>query len=596
MPATAELARPKTWAAVRAEVERTLARLRAFDPDEPRDDSGKWTEGGGDGDGGTSADKPAAEPALDPHVISVGGDEWNKATAKRLEREYQTAKPTLDKMASDAVGHAIGGGEVDEDDQPFVPEEWDQVSNDIQEQAFDAYKEQSLQGYVDNEKQNWYESGQALDEAKSIVVSDYNEHKETEWAADAINDFRGEFDGRIPYTDDQLMAAISMTYQDGSDGGGKFEVNFDDEKLQEPSNLPPPEQGTLPGIEPVKPEEQLTEEMRDGLSKAIEKAFDKTADSKSGDISPPDYLEDSAAEMMESDWNDGLSDKSKFEWTKNNTELLSDETPTEQGVVVALPKTYDPLNTTSGEDYKRTQALARQLSVERAADLIAKNVFKREVTPALVNAVKSMDGKLWSDWKGSSTSNGGKLLQVAIADELGGRLKAKTSTDIDRAKVIANADKQMANVGGYEGVKEYVRAKWETSQYLLDKAGVKSLDLYRGIDKRGLEPGQYESAMAHMKDMRARMVGIHQQLPTLQVQRNGALSTSVAHGVANGWGAFGGRVVLRASVPRTAVVSVPAYGINIHSEQEVVVAGTAWKGWDAWAGEAPKFTEVPLAA
>jgi hypothetical protein len=580
------------WAIVRAQVQQTLARLRAFDPDEPRDDSGKWTEGGGDGDGGTSGgDKPAAEPALDPHVISVGGDEWNKATARRLEREYQTAKPDLDKMAADAVGRSTSGP-VDEDDESFVPEEWDQVSDDIKEQAFDAYKEQSLQGYIDNEQQNWYDSGQALDEAKSIVVSDFNEGKEMDWATEAIKDFRDEFDGRIPYTDDQLLSAISMTYQDGYDGNGKFEVDFDDNKLQAPSNLPPPEQGTLPGIEPVAPEEQLTEEMRDGLSKAIEKEFDKTADSKSSDLSPPDYFGDSAAEMMESDWNDGMSDKSKFAWTKDNTELLSDETPTEQGVVVALPKTYDPLNMTSGEDYKRTQALARQLSTERAAQLIAKNVLKGEVTPALINAVKSMDGRLWSDWKGSSTSNGGKLLQVAIADELGGRLNAKTSTDIDRAELIARAN-NWDNVGGYAGVKQYVRAKWETTQYLLDKAGIKTLDLYRGIK---LDPETFSAAMTHMKAALLRTVGSYQHLPTLDVVRNGAASTSVSPSIANGWGAGQTRVVLRAQVPRTAAISVPAYGINVHSEQEVVVAGTAWKGWDAWAHEAPKFDKVPLAA
>jgi hypothetical protein len=33
------------------------------------------------------------------------------------------------------------------------------------------------------------------------------------------------------------------------------------------------------------------------------------------------------------------------------------------------------------------------------------------------------------------------------------------------------------------------------------------------------------------------------------------------------------QVRLRGNIPRTAVISVPAYGINIHSEREVVVAG-----------------------
>jgi hypothetical protein len=102
--------------------------------------------------------------------------------------------------------------------------------------------------------------------------------------------------------------------------------------------------------------------------------------------------------------------------------------------------------------------------------------------------------------------------------------------------------------------------------------------------------------MMHMKAARLRTIGKYQHLPTLDVVRNGAASTSVSPNIANGWGADTNRVVLRAQVPRTAAISVPAYGINVHSEQEVVVAGTAWKGWDAWAKQAPKFDEVPLAA
>jgi len=51
-------------------------------------------------------------------------------------------------------------------------------------------------------------------------------------------------------------------------------------------------------------------------------------------------------------------------------------------------------------------------------------------------------------------------------------------------------------------------------------------------------------------------------------------------------------VVVRARVPRTAVISVPAYGKNIHEEKEVVVAGTSWKAWDAWYQKAPSTGKV----
>jgi len=66
--------------------------------------------------------------------------------------------------------------------------------------------------------------------------------------------------------------------------------------------------------------------------------------------------------------------------------------------------------------------------------------------------------------------------------------------------------------------------------------------------------------------------------------------------VANDWSSDDTRVVLRAVVPRTAAISVPAYGINVKSEQEVVVAGTAWKGWDAWLKKAPHHENVKMAA
>jgi hypothetical protein len=84
-------------------------------------------------------------------------------------------------------------------------------------------------------------------------------------------------------------------------------------------------------------------------------------------------------------------------------------------------------------------------------------------------------------------------------------------------------------------------------------------------------------------------------LPGLHVERNGAASTTSDINVANGWRSGSEtKITLRLQAPRTAAISIPAYGINIHSEHEVVVAGTAFKGWDAWVKDAPKFGEVPL--
>jgi hypothetical protein len=163
---------------------------------------------------------------------------------------------------------------------------------------------------------------------------------------------------------------------------------------------------------------------------------------------------------------------------------------------------------------------------------------------------------------------------------------------INRDDTIEYANQHFSSIGGYAGVKAYVRAKWETTQYLLDKADVKTLDLYRGIK---LKPEVYQKFLVAWRAYEDRkQVGGFDYMPTLSIARNGAASTTTDETVANNWGTSENRIVLRAEVPRTAAISVPAYGINVHSEHEVVVAGTAWKGWDSWAGKAPRLGDVPL--
>ena len=43
-----------------------------------------------------------------------------------------------------------------------------------------------------------------------------------------------------------------------------------------------------------------------------------------------------------------------------------------------------------------------------------------------------------------------------------------------------------------------------------------------------------------------------------------------------------------------AALSIPAYGINIHTEHEFVIAGTAWAAYDVWNKPAPTFENFPL--
>ena len=133
-----------------------------------------------------------------------------------------------------------------------------------------------------------------------------------------------------------------------------------------------------------------------------------------------------------------------------------------------------------------------------------------------------------------------------------------------------------------------VRAKWETSQYALDKAGIQSLPVYRGLKIPDIDDQETES-------IKSEAGRAFERYTNATITRNGCYSTTTTPSVANGWNAgVGDKVVLRIDAPRTAVLSFPAYGINVHSEKEVVLAGTAFKNWDAWKDRAPSATEVPI--
>ena len=281
-----------------------------------------------------------------------------------------------------------------------------------------------------------------------------------------------------------------------------------------------------------------------------------------------------------------VTETSGGQWSKNTAIRLEMQYQAARPKLEALtpegglPKQFDPLKQTSDASFEDTQSLAHYLSVQRADQIIK----ERGITEPTNAALASAHTKLWTAWSDSSSTTDGQLLQVAVAEELGGRLRTGRNSPIDTDMLKSYADKQYKNLGGYEGVKGYVRAKWEVTQYLLDKAGIKELQLFRSIE---LPPEQLATATEEPQ-------GKFTKLPGVAVVRNGAASTSVDPKVANKWGKGDTRVVLRALVPRTAAVSLPVYGLLPEDLKEVVIAGTAWKAWDAWRGEAPDFTTHPM--
>ena len=609
---------------------------RFFDPElHPRGKSGPGTnEGsftsGGGAAGGAKPDDPMVARAtsgrevhLNPEVLDVGGTAWNKQVAHRLEYEYEYVKPDLDKLAAKITGTAVEPQHPDDEDEeaPFLPEEWDQLSNDIQSDIEDKWMEDTQNEFYDSEVTTWHESGQSMDDATLSLVYDFDKAKKDEWpdwAKDAVDEVLSgnEEDGHpIPFTADQILKATSIKFDPSGEGwalpddkhAGEWkkkyapEIEIDPTKTGFPigweSGLPPGwEAGghadpTLPGIEPEKPPRSplIKEDAQNEITGALLEALHKEAHDMN--VDPPDYLSDNAKESQEQYWGE-MSDEDKLAWAKDNTDLIpTDETP--EGSSITMPTKFNPFGNSdkSGQDmegpqYKMLGALARKMSIERAAELILQRggggVPKGEPPinlDAARHIARDLDSELWSGWKASSTGVNGSLLQLAIAEELHGRLnKNQLPYSVESMKYTAKQ-----SFGGYENVKAYLRAKWETTQWMLDKAGAQTVQMYRGL--RGMSEEQTGKPVDVVTPRRP-----YYSLPDLDLKRNGAASTSTNPDIANNWG----HTVMRIEAPRTAVLSVPVYGQNVYGEQETIVTGTALKGWDAWQSPAPPFSAVPI--
>jgi Arc/MetJ-type ribon-helix-helix transcriptional regulator len=552
-------------------------------------EGGQFTSG--EGGGATAEAKP--EVKLDERVIDVGGDQWNKDLAVKLERQYEEVKPELEKILTNMLPEHRSEDltpETDEWEGPFIPEEWDQMSNDAQDAVKDAWMEHTKSEFYDSEVNEWYESGQALDQSKQHLADSWwmktfeqtakgpVEHYEIpEWAQGVFDEVRNEH--RIPYSDEQLYKAIDMHYENDYEGHNAPEIDFDDNKLKEPQFGYDPSEELPLGLPKLQPENLLTQDMRNALENGLVKAFNKEAEDNAYKEEPPEgYFDDSVKDSQETIFEE-MSDHQKYDWAKDHWDDFpkDEDNPAGPEKLTAIPH-FDPIGD-RGDDkqYRLTKIAGTNMSRERAADLMVKRGVFENRSDALKAAIQ-LDAKVWTDWKSSSSSPTGKMLQNATAAELGGRYRKGDPEDLERER----ANKWLAYQGGWDGLRAYVRAKWETTQYLLDKANMPVLDVYRAISI---------SSLVHSKEMN---IGGFNKLTDFKLERNGAQSTSATPSVANNWDGSTHRVVLRALVPRTAVLSVPAYGQNIYGEKEVVVAGTAWKKWDAWRGRAPDLDEVPI--
>lgn len=242
------------------------------------------------------------------------------------------------------------------------------------------------------------------------------------------------------------------------------------------------------------------------------------------------------------------------------------------------------------EGYRQTQQVARVLVRTRAADLWH---TRYPNSKAPMPQWDEVGRTLWGAWKNDSNSGLALALQEAAIEEFGANNHLTPHQQETAEGALAWVTDQM---NGREVAKTYLRALWETNQFLLDKAGQKEVRLYRAV----VLPKpvvRKQSAVFYGGGSGERD---YVALPDLKLRQNALQSTSYSRDTPNSWEGVGSspeggrRVVVSMTVPASAMLSLPVFGQNTQREQEVVVLGTPWKEWRAWYDKAPNLDDWEL--
>lgn len=283
--------------------------------------------------------------------INVGGYAWAKYGFVPSQHEWDSLRSTLESKVE-------GGSSV-------YASSWDEMSSDAQSDAERQFMRSGMDEELRYQEENWREND-ALDDARESLVNDFHEWKnrgpsqgkpedaDLEWMTDALTaarELRAEA-GKpaIPYTDAQLLNAMTLTTDRGYSGRND-DLDFDDKLLQEPSNLPPPEQLTLPGVPKADPAAQLKDDMRHEISDAMLESLDEKAKDVAENLDPPHWLSDAAEESLSDYWS-SMDDDDRFRWVQRNTNLANEHDasepelaipdPTERGAIIKALQSDDP--------------------------------------------------------------------------------------------------------------------------------------------------------------------------------------------------------------------------------------------------------------
>lgn len=426
----------------------------------------------------------------------VGGSAPESNAALLEQREAGIA--AVGKLLERAVAEAKYNQEA--------AEEWDDLTSDVQQLV----------------KNQWI--GTELEDGINVDRTDIEN--------EIINDIRRDNDEIIGATEEEVTVALGElgTLEDGhadwpeqptlqgeefklvtrqidwetvevdeDDGEGAKIVNLDDVRTTDGYLLTGNEKDIL--------QEQWDRYYEKEIDKAVEEAL--TSDSYYEQVS---QLEQEVAYER---WND-LSDEQKLDYAVEQNFTRS------QIVAASEPDNWvtgmKAGESTTDDDYAKTRAIANKLAELRTAqlyderkigeiisnryvaekadgfnDYYVKDTYDAQVLKSFatkeaadkhaLNLNANFDASApdpdtlirdtWDQWKNSSSNDASKTFQLAAAEELGGYHRI---SEEEQKRLISDT-----SPAEYQALKAYARAQWETTQYVMRRAGIEDVEVYRGL-------------------------------------------------------------------------------------------------------------------
>lgn len=249
--------------------------------------------------------------------LKVGAYAWAKYGYVPHQSDWDVLREKIKYKVQLERGESGAGERDTSSGNTIEAAEWGELGTDAQEETRTRWYRETHDEYLDGEIDNWRESGQALDDAKSELADRFNNEANPDWAASALSDVRSNYeveDKFIPFTDEQIMSAMTLSYESNGEGSGDMTVDWNDDKLMNPQGVDP-SQKQLPGIEAVEPWQYLTEEMRESIQTRLTYKFESEAESRADDVEPPSYLGDSVEEYQDQAWED-MDDSRRLDYAR----------------------------------------------------------------------------------------------------------------------------------------------------------------------------------------------------------------------------------------------------------------------------------------